>query len=161
MRTRPSWDRHWMNGAHHAAEMSLCVKRQVGAVIVRGKFRVVDGFNGPPSGAEQRTEDTCVRIGVSTGTRPETVCCSHAEQNAINIAARLGARVEDCVMYVTTHPCAGCARSIVNAGIKEVVYEGSYDDAEAKEVFARSRVSVRWLPRPPAPERLDALDLID
>lgn len=161
--TRPTWPRHWMNEAHTAAEMSPCHRRHVGAVIVREKQQVVSGFNGPPDDAPHRGDENsahpCVRIGIAPGAEPHKVCCTHAEQNAIATAARLGHRTEGCTMYTTWSPCATCARSIIRAGIVCVVSEARYPDAEGARVLSESKVELRWLP-PGADEPLRELELL-
>lgn len=131
-----------MNQAYGAAEMSTCVKRAVGAVLVRDKTQISDGFNGPPDKAEHRTEETCVRIGVPSGTQLDKCCCSHAEQNAISTAARLGRSTEGCTLYTTTHPCSWCARALIRAGVVAVVYDQDYQDRDARDVLVASRVRV-------------------
>ena len=123
--------------------MSTCVKRAVGAVLVIDNHQLCSGFNGVPKGAVHRTVDTCVRIGIASGACADLVCCCHAETNVINIAARRGIKTDGASMYVTVHPCAGCARNIINAGIVRVFYEGDYSDdrdAAAKSVFAESKI---------------------
>lgn len=141
--TRPSWDQYFMSIAHTVATRSPCVKRQVGAVLVsEDKALLATGYNGPPRGAPHRDEKTCVRIGIPSGTQADVVCCAHAEINAIAQAARHGVPVKGSTLYVTTSPCAWCARSIVNAGVVRVVRDGDYNDPIAAGVFAESNVPV-------------------
>ena len=143
---RPSWDVYFMEHARVASMRSPCVKRRVGAVLVTGDRQLVStGYNGPPRGAPHRDEHTCVRIGIPSGTRTDVVCCAHAEINAIAQAARHGVAVKGCTLYVTTSPCAWCARAIINAGIVRVVRDGDYNDPVAAQVFAESGVPVEAL----------------
>lgn len=146
---RPSWSRHMMNQAHGAAAMSPCVKRKVGALIVRDKDPLVSGFNGPPDNAPHRTvvpgPHQCVRIGIETGTQADVVCCAHAEQNAISTAARRGIATAGCTLFTTVAPCAWCARAIIRAGIIKVVREGDYGDRFAADVLAASGIIVEVL----------------
>lgn len=143
---RPSWHQHWMTTAKGAAEMSTCVRRAVGAVVVLGKDQLCTGFNGPPDRAPMRTdecgENPCVRIGIPSGERADVVCCAHAEQNAISTAARRGIRLEGATLYTTVKPCAWCARAIIRAGIVCVVYDDDYADPLTTQVFEQSRVSL-------------------
>jgi dCMP deaminase len=144
---RPTWDEYGMAFAHTAATRAPCVKRKVGAAIFSEDHQLLaTGFNGPPRGAPHRDETTCVRIGIPSGERADVVCCAHAESNAIAQAARHGVAIKGATLYVTTSPCAWCARSIVNAGIVRVVREGDYADAYAASVFAESGIVVETLP---------------
>lgn len=145
---RPTWDVYFLDIAATVATRSPCVKRQVGAVLVsEDRAILATGYNGPPRGAPHRDETTCVRIGIPSGERADVVCCAHAEINAIAQAARHGVAVKGSTLYVTTSPCAWCARSIVNAGVVRVVREGDYNDPVALNVFAESSVHVVALSR--------------
>lgn len=142
---RPSWDDYFLAIARTVATRSPCVKRQVGAVLVsEDRAILATGYNGPPRGAPHRDETTCVRIGIPSGERADVVCCAHAEINAIAQAARHGVPVKGSTLYVTTSPCAWCARSIVNAGVVRVVRGGDYADKVAADVFRESGVPVEW-----------------
>lgn len=156
--TRPSWDQYFMSIAHTVATRSPCVKRQVGAVLVsEDKALLATGYNGPPRGAPHRDDKTCVRIGIPSGTQADVVCCAHAESNAIAQAARHGVPVKGSTLYVTTSPCAWCARGIINAGVVRVVREGAYNDPIAAGVFAESGVPVEELPAVPVSPELQKL----
>jgi dCMP deaminase len=124
------------------------VRRQVGAVIVRDRHVLATGFNSPPRGAPHRTEETCVRIGIPSGTQTEKVCCAHAESNSIALAAYHGVSIAQATMYVSIAPCSWCARTIVNAGIVRVVYAEGYPDPLAAQVYAESTVRMEQLPKP-------------
>jgi len=144
--TRPSWDEYFMSIARVVATRAPCVRRQVGAVLVsEDKAILATGYNGPPRGAPHRDESTCVRVGLKSGERADVVCCAHAESNAIAQAARHGVPVKGATLYVTTSPCAWCARSIINAGIVRVVAAEPYADEHAVRVFAESAVDVETL----------------
>ena len=145
---RPSWDEYFMTLAHAVAQRSPCVRRKVGALLVKDKHVLSTGYNGPPRGAPHRDEHTCVRIGLKSGERADLVCCAHAETNAIAQAALHGTAVKDATLYVTCAPCAWCARTIINAGIAKVVYDGEYADEHAKQVYRESDVPVvQLMPR--------------
>lgn len=157
--TRMSWDDYFLSITKAVAGRSTCVKRHVGAVIVSSDHHLLaTGYNGPPRGAPHRTEETCSRRDVQSGTRPDIVCCAHAEMNALTQAARHGTAIVGATLYTLLRPCAWCARSIVNAGIKEVVYVNAYADEEAMRVFQESTVVVRC--RVPAWMADDAPDLV-
>lgn len=139
---RPSWDEFFLHIAAVAGTRSPCCKRKVGAVLVQDNHVLATGYNGPPKGAPHHTEETCVRIGIPSGQQPETVCCVHAEVNAIALAAYHGVATKDSTLYVTTQPCAGCARVLINAGIVRVVFAEGYPDPETARVFAESSIQV-------------------
>ena len=143
---RPSWDETFLAMAAVIAKRSACCKRQVGAVLVRENHVISVGYNGPPKGAPARDATTCVRIGVPSGEQPDKVCCTHAETNAVALAAYHGHATKGASLYVTTSPCAGCARVVINAGVVRVVYAEGYADADAAAVFAASGVEVVHLP---------------
>jgi len=128
---RPSWDEYFVNLALEVAKRSTCLHRQCGAVIVRGKQIVSTGYNGSASGQPHCLDIGCARNDVPSGQRVELCRAAHAEQNAINFAARYGIGVEGATMYSTHYPCSWCAKSIINAGIGRVVYLKEYPDDSA------------------------------
>ena len=136
---RPSWDEYFMNIARLVATRSTCSRRQVGSVIVRGKYILATGYNGAPSGLAHCIDDEslCIRkrLNVPSGQRAELCRALHAEQNAIIQAAFHGVSTMDASIYVTHRPCLICAKMVINAGIKRVVYEGDYPDGLARELF--------------------------
>ena len=140
---RPTWDETYLELAFVVAKRSPCCKRQVGAVLVSDDKCILGaGYNGPPRGAPHRTELTCIRRDIPSGTQADVVCCAHAETNAIAQAARHGVAVKGATLYVTTSPCAGCARTVINAGVVRVVAATPYADPVAAVVFAESNVVV-------------------
>ena len=140
MAERPSLDAYFMHIAEIVATRSTCLHRHIGAVIVRGKQIVSTGYNGAPAGHPHCTNIGCARVGVPSGERSELCRAAHAEQNAINFAARYGIAIEGATIYTTTYPCSWCAKSIVNAGIKRVVYCEDYPDKLAKEILENVQV---------------------
>ena len=125
---RPSWDRYFMDIAHVAASRSNCSRRQVAAVLVRDCRIISTGYNGTPRGVRNCSDGGCPRCNSAppSGT-PLTQClCSHAEENAIVQAAYHGIAVKGATLYTTFSPCLLCAKMIINAGIKEVVYHTRY-----------------------------------
>ena len=133
---RPDLDDYFMHIARVVSTRSTCLRRQVGAVIVKGKQIVSTGYNGAPAGHAHCLEIGCARVGVPSGQRSEICRAAHAEQNAINFAARFGIPIEGATLYTTHHPCSWCAKSIVNAGIQRVVFGEDYPDPLAKEVLS-------------------------
>lgn len=140
MPERPELDRYFMQIARVVARRSTCLHRNVGAVIIRGKQIVSTGYNGAPAGQPHCLEIGCARAGVPSGTRSELCRAAHAEQNAINFAARFGISIEGATLYTTAYPCSWCAKSIVNCGIARVVYGEDYPDPLAKEILGNTEV---------------------
>lgn len=129
-RTRPDWDEYFMEIAHVVARRSTCLRRQVGAVVVREKRILTTGYNGAPMGIPHCLELGCLRdeMGIASGTRHEICRALHAEENAIIQAALHGISTKGATMYCTNQPCSMCAKSIVNAGVARIVYEDDYPD---------------------------------
>ncbi len=126
---------------------SSCFKedRQVGAVIVRDKRILSTGYNGAPEGVKScKEKGECMRrkLGIQSGTNLEKCYSVHAEQNAIVNAARMGVCLDGATLYCTHQPCVICAKLIVNAGIKRVVYKQGYPDEFAVEVLHEAGVLV-------------------
>lgn len=132
--SRPDWDTYYMDIAHVVARRSNCVRRQVAAVIVNENRIVSTGYNGTPRGIQNCFEGGCPRCAGDdpSGSALGDCLCSHAEENAVAQAAYHGIALRDSVLYVTLSPCLTCARLIIGAGIREVVYEDKY--ALQKEV---------------------------
>ena len=131
METRASWDEYFMEIAEIVKTRATCIRRQIGAVIVKDNRIITTGYNGAPSGLKHCTEmGGCYRekLGIPSGQRHELCRALHAEQNAIIQAANLGISTKDATIYVTLQPCVICAKMIINAGIIKVVYKGSYPD---------------------------------
>jgi len=125
---RPSWDEYFMKIAQVAASRSNCVKRKVAAVIVRDRRVISSGYNGTPRGTRNCFEGGCPRCNslADSGTRLDECLCSHGEENAITQAAYHGVSVKDSTLYTTFSPCLMCTKMIINAGIREVVYNAEY-----------------------------------
>jgi len=132
---RPAWDAYFMNIAHVASSRANCLSRQVGAVIVKDKQIISTGYNGTPKGVKNCGEGGCPRCWGSapSGTRLDECLCVHAEENAIVQAACNGIGIQGATLYTTFCPCLYCAKSIINAGIKRVVYRECYAMDEATE----------------------------
>jgi dCMP deaminase len=127
---RPSWDEYFLAIAKLVATRSTCLRRKVGAVVVKNKQILATGYNGAPTGITHCDEVGCLRekLKVPSGERHELCRALHAEQNAFLQAARHGVSLDGSTLYVTVQPCSICAKMIINAGIKKVVIEGNYPD---------------------------------
>ncbi len=149
MEKRPSWDEYFMEMAAVTAKRSTCLRRQVGAVIVKDKHIVATGYNGAPRGLDHcgEREDGCLRIakGVPSGEKHELCRALHAEQNAIIQAATLGQSIEGAVIYITHQPCVICAKMIINAGISRIVVREGYPDELAVEILREAGIRIVML----------------
>lgn len=127
---RPSWDSYFMQLAFVVAGRSTCLRRQVGAVMVKDKQILSTGYNGTPSGLLHCDEVGCLRqnLKVPSGERHEICRAVHAEQNALVQAAKHGVAIYAADLYVTHQPCVLCTKLLINAGIQRVVYTHSYPD---------------------------------
>lgn len=145
MTSRPDNDTYFMNMAKLSATRSTCLRRSVGAVIVKEKRILTTGYNGAPRGLKHCEETGCVRLEkhIESGTRHELCRGVHAEQNAVIQAAYFGVSVKDASIYITNFPCVLCAKILINAGIKEVVYLDDYVDVLSREILEESNVIVR------------------
>ncbi|NLM47177.1 MAG: cytidine deaminase [Firmicutes bacterium] len=144
---RPSWDHYFLEIATLVASRSTCLRRSVGAVIIKDKRMLATGYNGAPSGLAHCEEVGCIREQrqVPSGERHELCRGLHAEQNAILQAALYGVPIAGATLYCTTHPCVVCAKMIINAGMKEVVIATSYPDELSAALLAEAGVTVRCL----------------
>ncbi len=142
---RPSWHEYFMQIAKLAATRSTCLRRQVGAVIVKDKRVLATGYNGAPSGLTHCLEIGCMREknGVPSGQRHELCRAIHAEQNAIIQAATSGISIYGGTLYSTTFPCILCAKMLINSGIKEIYIEEGYPDELSEQMFEEAGVTVR------------------
>lgn len=142
---RPSLDEYFMKMAHLAATRSTCLRRKVGAVIVKDKRVLSTGYNGAPKGLPHCEEVGCLRknLDVPTGERHELCRGVHAEQNAIIQAAVFGTSIKDGKIYTTNRPCVVCTKLLINANISEIIYDDDYLDELAQEILSHSKVKVR------------------
>lgn len=139
---RPTWDEYFMKIAHLVAERSTCLRRRVGAIIVKDKRIISTGYNGAPRGVAHCLDTGCLREqrGVPSGERQELCRGAHAEQNAIIQAASSGVSMEGATMYSTTAPCSTCAKMIINAGIRRLVLGGRYPDSLGETLIEEAGV---------------------
>ena len=129
-------DKRYMRMAIIWAENSYCARRQVGALLVKNKMIISDGYNGTPSGFENVCEDE------NNVTKPYVL---HAEANAITKVARSNNSSEDATLYVTSSPCIECAKLIIQAGIKRVVYADSYRLSDGIELLKRAEIEIAFI----------------
>lgn len=126
------------------AKRSTCLRRSVGAVLVRDRRVLATGYNGAPSGVRHCLDVGCLRekMKVPSGERHELCRGLHAEQNAIIQAALHGVSINGSTLYSTNHPCVICAKMIINSGIRKVLYRQGYADDLAREMFKESGIEV-------------------
>ncbi|MDX9964474.1 cytidine/deoxycytidylate deaminase family protein [Desulfobacter postgatei] len=141
---RPSWDEYFMAITELVASRSTCLRRKVGAVLVKDKRILCSGYNGAPSQIPHCRETGCLReqLNVPSGEKHELCRGVHAEQNVIIQAAFHGIPVAGASLYCTTQPCSICAKMIINAGIKKVYFKKGYDDPLSLEMFAQAGVEL-------------------
>ena len=145
--TRPSWPDYFMGITRLVAERSTCLRRHVGAIIVKDKRILSTGYNGAPAGLKHCEEVGCLRESASipSGERHELCRALHAEQNAIIQAANHGLSINGATLYCTNKPCIICSKMIINAGIVSIVYEDGYNDPLADQMLDEAGLEiVRW-----------------
>lgn len=124
------------------ATRSTCLRRQVGAVVVKDKRLLTSGYNGAPQGLAHCLEVGCLRdkLGVTSGQRHELCRGLHAEQNAIVQAALHGVSIAGATLYCTHQPCSACTKMIINAGIRRIVYEYPYPDELSRDLLTEAGI---------------------
>ena len=138
--TRPSWPEYFMGITRLVAKRSTCLRRHVGAVLVKDKRILATGYNGAPSGLRHCEEVGCLRedSSVPSGERHELCRGLHAEQNVIIQAAYHGIPINGSILYCTNKPCVICTKMIINAGITKLYYDDGYDDSLSDQMFAEA-----------------------
>ncbi len=134
-----------MEIAEIVKKRSTCLRRQVGAVIVRENRIITTGYNGAPSGLKHCTDiGICERqrLGIPSGERHELCRALHAEQNALIQAAKVGVSTEGATIYVTVQPCIICGKMLINAGIVRIVHRGEYPDEMARGMLEEAGVEI-------------------
>lgn len=141
---RPSWDEYFMKIAQDVSVRAICVKRKVGALVVKDNRILSTGYNGAPKGFAHCAEETCLRkqMQIPSGQRHELCRGLHAEQNAIIQAAVHGSSIEGGTMYCTYQPCVICVKMLINAGIVRLVYSGGYPDELAAQMLKESKLQI-------------------
>jgi dCMP deaminase len=141
---RPSWEEYFMDIAQLVARRSTCLRRQVGAVMVKDKNILATGYNGTPKGITHCAETGCLRkqLKVPSGQRHELCRGLHAEQNAIIQAASHGVNISGATLYCTNSPCIICTKMLINAGISRVVYLEGYPDDLSMDMLDEAGIEV-------------------
>jgi len=148
---RISNDDYFMGITHLVKERSTCVRAKVGAIVVKDKRIVTTGYNGAPKGLQHCSDVGCKIVKMDKTGKGEDLLsledhCTrtvHAEQNAIIQAGLFGVSIDGATLYCTHSPCYICAKMIINAGIKEIVYDKYYPDKLTEDVFAECDIKTR------------------
>jgi dCMP deaminase len=142
---RPSWDEYFLDVAKLVARRSTCLRRNVGAVLVKDKRILATGYNGAPRGLKHCLDIGCLRqkMNIPSGERHELCRALHAEQNALIQASLYGISVKGSTLYATCQPCVICAKMLINAGIAEIVISDGYPDKMAMEFIKQAKIKVR------------------
>ena len=141
---RPSWDEYFMEMAHLVSKRATCLRRKVGAVLVKDKRILATGYNGAPSGLKHCIDIGCLRekLKIPSGQRHELCRGLHAEQNVILQAAlhRVGTKAS--TLYITNQPCVICAKMLINGGVRRIVIREDYPDTLGKELLALAGIPI-------------------
>lgn len=129
----------FMQIAELMSQRSTCIRNQVGCVITRDNRIITSGYNGAPSGMRHCSDGGC-EIGSDGGCKTTL----HAEIAAITFAAKHGIALEGCTLYTTLEPCYDCAKAIINAGIKKVIYKNKYRDSSGTELLTEAGIMCSW-----------------
>ncbi|MFH1242133.1 MAG: cytidine/deoxycytidylate deaminase family protein [Pseudomonadota bacterium] len=147
--TRPSWSEYFMTITNVVGRRSTCLRRHVGAILVKDRRILATGYNGAPAGLRHCEDAGCLRedSSIPSGERHELCRGLHAEQNAIIQAAYHGIPIAGSIIYCTNKPCAICTKMLINAGIKTICYEEGYDDPLADQMLAEAGIEIaRFVP---------------
>ena len=141
---RPGWDAYFMQITEDVASRSTCLRRRVGALIVKDKRILSTGYNGVPRMIKHCKESGCLReqLQVASGERHELCRGLHAEQNAIIQAALHGVSIQGGTLYCTYMPCLICTKMIINANLERIVFKGFYPDDMSMQMLKESKVTV-------------------
>ncbi len=141
---RPSWDEYFLEIAKIVAKRSTCLRRHVGAILVKDKRILATGYNGAPSNIRHCLDVGCIRErkNIPSGERHELCRGIHAEQNLIIQAAYHGVPISNSILYCTNFPCSICAKMVINAGIVRIVYLEGYPDPLSEELIKEAGIQV-------------------
>ncbi len=142
---RPSWDEYFIEVARLVSRRATCLRRSVGAILVKDKRILATGYNGAPAGLEHCLDIGCLRqkLKIPSGERHELCRALHAEQNALIQASLYGVSTKGSALYVTNQPCIICAKMLINAGIKEIIISEGYPDKMAMDFLKEAKIKVR------------------
>lgn len=146
---RPSWDEYFMQITELVASRSTCMRRQVGAILVKEKNILATGYNGVPSGITHCDVTGCLRdkLKVPSGERHELCRGLHAEQNAIIQAARHGINIDGAILYCTDSPCIICSKMLINAGVGGIVFKRGYPDQLSLQMLDEAGIEYLQFPQ--------------
>ena len=141
---RIPWDEYWMNIVNDVSTRSTCLRRQIGALVVKNDVIISTGYNGAPRGFPHCLDVGCRRdkLNIASGERHEECVGVHAEQNALLQAGR---DAEGATLYVNAFPCKICAKLLINAGVKRVVISGDYSDKEGLEYLEKAGIALTFI----------------
>ena len=141
---RPSWDEYFMTIAKEVATRSTCLRRHVGAILVKDRRILATGYNGAPKNLAHCAITGCVREqeNIPSGERHEVCRALHAEQNALLQAATYGVKIEGATLYCTTQPCVMCAKMLINVGVEKIYVLESYPDPLALNLLAEAGIDL-------------------
>lgn len=144
MNDRPAWQKYFIEMAYLVSARSTCLRRKVGAVLVRNNQVLSTGYNGAPKGVLHCSVTGCIReqLNVPSGVKHELCRGVHAEQNAIIQAAVNGTSIQHGELYCTTQPCIICAKMIINAEVSRVFVAESYNDPMSLEMLTQANVEL-------------------
>ena len=147
---RPDWDSYFMAITGLVARRSTCLRRAVGAVIVKDRRILATGYNGAPAGIAHCADTGCLRetMNVASGQRHELCRGIHAEQNAIIQAAYHGVSIQGGTLYCTNLPCSICTKMLINAGIERICYAAGYADELSRGLLDEAGIVVRQVLHP-------------
>jgi len=145
--SRPSWTEYFMGITRLVAGRSTCMRRRVGAILVKDKRILATGYNGAPQGMRHCESIGCLRAdsSIPSGERHELCRGLHAEQNVIIQAAYHGIPISGSILYCTNKPCVICTKMIINAGIREIYYEEGYDDPLSDSMLEEAGITIERL----------------
>ena len=142
---RPEWEEYFMSIAELASKRSTCLRRQIGAVAVRENQILATGYNGAVSGQPHCGAVGCLReaLKIPSGERVELCRAVHAEMNVVCQAASHGVSLQESTLYCTHQPCYSCAKVLINAGVKLIVYLHSYPDELAAALLESRLINLK------------------
>jgi len=141
---RPDWTEYFMDITRLIARRSTCIRRQVGAIVVKDKRILATGYNGVPTGLAHCEDVGCIREqnNIPSGQRHELCRGLHAEQNVIIQAAFHGISINGATLFCTTLPCSICLKMLINSGITSIIYEQGYPDALAESLLKEADLTL-------------------
>jgi dCMP deaminase len=141
---RPSWNQYFTSITRMVATRSTCLRRHVGAILVKEKRILATGYNGAPAGLKHCIDVGCLReeASIPSGTRHELCRALHAEQNAIVQAAYHGISIAGSTLYCTNKPCVICSKMLINAGIEGIFFDKDYDDDLADAMLDEAGIEI-------------------